>query len=100
MTSSSFDLKQNGNIYGAPFHCYAGYYTYRPEAWAEAGLSVEDIPASFVEYQDFLEIWILKWKAGNNARLSIPLHYVPFFCKTAIRAAASARAQSNANTRS
>lgn len=50
-------LTHDGNIYGAPFHCYVGYYTYRPDAWAEAGLTEQDVPASFVEYLDFLEAW-------------------------------------------
>lgn len=50
-------LTHDDNIYGAPFHCYVGYYTYCPDAWAEAGLTAEDVPTSFVEYLDFLEAW-------------------------------------------
>lgn len=51
-------LTQDSNIYGAPFYCYVGYYVYSPEAWAQAGLSEQDVPTSFEEYLNFLEAWV------------------------------------------
>ncbi|MEF9880137.1 MAG: hypothetical protein RR975_12035 [Clostridia bacterium] len=51
-------LTQDASVYGAPFYCYVGYYVYSPEAWAQAGLSEQDVPTSFEEYLDFLEVWV------------------------------------------
>ncbi|MEG0639685.1 MAG: hypothetical protein RR824_06550, partial [Clostridia bacterium] len=42
-------VSQDGAIYGAPFFCYVGYYTYRPDAWEAAGLTTRDVPTFFGE---------------------------------------------------
>ena len=64
-------LTHDGNIYGAPFHCYVGYYTYCPDAWAEAGLTAEDVPTSFVEYLDFLEAWAERIRDNPEDDISV-----------------------------
>ena len=64
-------LTHDGNIYGAPFHCYVGYYTYCPDAWAEAGLTTEDVPTSFVEYLDFLEAWAERIRDNPEDDISV-----------------------------
>ena len=64
-------LTSDGNLYGAPFMCYVGYYTYRPEAWEAAGLSEEDVPASFKEYLDFLEAWVERIREKPEDEISV-----------------------------
>lgn len=60
-----------GETYGAPFHCYVGYYTYRPDAWEAAGLSAEEVPTSFEEYLDFLESWVARIKENPEDEISV-----------------------------
>lgn len=58
-------------LYGVPFSCYIGYYAYDAEAWAAAGFTQEDVPASFTAYLDFLERWIARIKTAPEPGISI-----------------------------
>jgi len=64
-------LIYQGQLYGAPFHCYVGYYTYRPDAWEAAGLSREDVPSSFEEFLDFLEYWVERIRETPEDDISV-----------------------------
>lgn len=64
-------LSQDGQIYGAPFFCYIGYYAYDPVAWEAAGLTAEDVPTSFEELLDFLERWVEHIKHEPEEQISV-----------------------------
>ena len=64
-------VSQGGAIYGAPFFCYVGYYTYRPDAWEAAGLTAEDVPTSFEEFLDFLEKWVARIRENSEDEISV-----------------------------
>lgn len=64
-------LSYEGKSYGAPFYCYIGYYVYRPDAWEAAGLTDEDIPTSFTELLNFLEVWVERIKDEPEDDISV-----------------------------
>lgn len=45
-------------LYGVPVYCDIQYYAYNPDAWDAAMLTKDDIPTSFEEFLDFLELWL------------------------------------------
>ncbi len=64
-------VTEDNHIYGVPFFCYIGYYTYSPEAWEAAGLSVEEVPSSFGAYLDFLEQWVNRIRENPEYDISV-----------------------------
>lgn len=50
-------LMTDGKIYGVPIAMQTDFLLCNQDAWLEAGLTQEDVPSTFPEMLDFLNIW-------------------------------------------
>lgn len=64
-------VQNSGELYGVPVYCNLQYYMYNPEAWEAANLTEADVPTSFEEYLDFLEMWVARIRDNPEHDISI-----------------------------